>query len=120
MSEARENSEHHLLGASSEFDLDMEMLMDWNHVIELTMKRANDTVQVIPNTRDHLFMLSHPNCSDCFSMHGTSWRPDYKDPYSDAEKTIDYDFFYMMHTHSSKLIGRYWKTGVCFATPLGY
>ena len=65
-------------------------------------------------------MLNHPSCDDCFSMHGTSWKPDIKEPYSEAPVVLDYDFFYMMHTHSSKLLGRYWKTGVCFATPDGY
>ena len=38
------SSDKHHLGASAEFDIDMSMLMDWNHVIELTMKKANDTV----------------------------------------------------------------------------
>lgn len=43
----------------------MSLEFDFNHVIELTMKRANDTLNVIPDTHISHFMLVHPNCEKC-------------------------------------------------------
>ena len=77
----------------------MPLLMDWNHVIELTMNRANDTLNVIPDMRHHEFMLAHPNCDDCYVEHGTKWAPDAKKPLREKVHHMDYDFFYMMHSH---------------------
>ncbi len=31
-------------------DVTMEMLWDWNHVIDMKMTKSNDTLQVIPDT----------------------------------------------------------------------
>lgn len=92
----------------------MPMLMDWNHVVELTMKNATSTLNMIPDTRHHKFILAHPNCDDCYVEHGTKWRPDATTPLREKVYTETYDFLYMMHSHESVIKGRYWMTSMCF------
>ena len=111
---ADEESGHPMLSAPEIFDVDMPMLMDWNHIVELTMNRANSTLNVIPDTRHHKFMLAHPNCEDCFVEHGTKWAPDSHKPLREKVYTEKYDFLYMMHAHESEITARYWMTAMCF------
>jgi len=43
--------EHPMLSThGTDVDVSMEMLWDWNHVIEIKMAKSNDTLQVIPDT----------------------------------------------------------------------
>lgn len=77
----------------------MSLEFDFSHVIELSMKRANDTLKVIPDTHIGHFMLVRPNCENCTVQHGAHWEPDsYHAPASDKDLKGTFDYFYLMHS----------------------
>lgn len=93
----------------------MSLELDFNHVIELRLRHANATLNVIPDSHMNHFMLAHPNCQKCYVEHGTKWAPD-QDLLRDKVYSGTFDYFYNMHSGEATIEGRLWDTAVCFNT----
>ena len=91
----------------------MNMLWDYNHVINLKLGHASKPIQVIPSTMHEDMVLIHKQCRGCWSMHGSRWTPDVKSPLDDSTFKQKMDFMYMMHLYDAELEGKYWMLNVC-------
>ena len=94
-------------------DIKMEMLWDWNHVINLKFTNANDTIQVIPTTSMEDLVLLHKECRGCWSMHATRWDPDVNIPLGLNMTEKEVDFLYYMHLYEATIKGHYWMLNAC-------
>jgi len=74
MMQGKADEEHPVLKApAQDADVNMYMMMDWNHVIDVRLRKANQDLAIIPDMEQHDFILMHPNCTDCHSMRGSTW-----------------------------------------------
>lgn len=88
-------ADHPLLSATGEgVDVAMEMLYDWNHIVNIKLNRTAEPIQVIPSTGLQDLTLMHPNCNACYSMHGEKWVPDVHTPLGTNMTSNVIDFFY--------------------------
>ena len=106
-----------MVGAGA--DTDMYMLMDWNHVIAIDMRKSNKEIAVIVDASQDDFILMHPNCTSCHSFHGAVWAPD-GGLVPTSTKTVhkDIDFFYMTKQLRAETEGRYWSTRACLSSDM--
>ena len=97
-------------------DLTMDMLWDYNHVINLRLSNATDLIQLIPTTDMEDMMLTHNECRGCWSMHGSKWTPDVNIPLGINMTKKAIDFMYMMHFYAAEVEGHWWMLNACFNT----
>ena len=97
-------------------DVQMDLLWDWNHVINLKLSNATDSIQLIPSTDMEDMILLHNECGGCWSMTGTKWTPDMQLPIGREMTKKAVDFMYMMHIYDAKVEGHFWMLNACFNT----
>ena len=98
-------------------DMYLDLIWDWNHVINVRLHKATKSSRLIPTTGMSDMMLMHHECDKCWSMHGTKWVPDGKlknivgEDGAMTKKHIEY--FYMMHLRDVEVDGFYYIVDAC-------
>lgn len=80
-------------------DVPMQMVLDLNHVIGIKLTKANNTLMVIPDTKQQDLTLFHSRCDSCWTSTGTTWSPDVEIPLGTTLVKHTVDFSYMMHLY---------------------
>jgi hypothetical protein len=57
-------------------DAFLDLIWDWNHIINVRLHRATKASRLIPTTGMSDMLLMHHECDKCWSMHGAKWVPD--------------------------------------------
>lgn len=91
----------------------MDLLYDYNHVVDLIVTNATQTLKVIPNTAMDAITLVHDDCRRCYTYQGAEWYPDESLPMSDALVNKTFDFSYNMHLFEVETQGHFWKMNAC-------
>ena len=92
----------------------MDLLFDWNHVINIKLTDEEEPLQLIPTANMKDMILMHANCNKCWSMHGATWTPSQEAPSNAAKQSMDLSYFYMMHLYDANVQGRNYKMNACF------
>jgi len=93
--------------------MNMDMMWDFNHVVNISLTHETDDLQLIPTTAQEDLLLLHNECRGCWSRHGAKWSPDVPLPQSTdmIDKTIN--FAYMLHIYEATVSGHYWAVNAC-------
>ena len=105
--------------ANAGFEFPMDMLWDSHHYIELKVDSLEETLKVIPTTRQNALVLPHFDCGfACWSFYTHMWTPDQNTPIGGENAAeIDYEFFHytMNRVEKCDLKGQYYPVRACFA-----
>ena len=91
----------------------MDMMWDYNHVVNISLTNADDHLQLIPTTAQQDLLLLHKDCRGCWSRHGATWDPDILSPLGQTMTKKVIDFAYMMHLYEATVEGHYWFVNMC-------
>jgi|Transcript_29969 hypothetical protein len=122
--EARANGDddHPILKAAGDnneyIDAFLDLIWDWNHIINVRLHKATKTSRLIPTTGMSDMMLMHDQCDKCWSMHGAKWAPDAhlakKHGGEGAPMVKKYiEYFYMMKLRDVEVEGFYYIVDAC-------
>lgn len=95
------------------------MLWDQHHFIELKIDDNEETLKVIPTTRQNALVLPHKDCGfECFSFYSHSWTPAAALPIG-GENAVEVEYpmyhYTMNLVEKSVLKGDYYPMRACFA-----
>ena len=119
--EARDSgvTEHPLLTARADgVDVDMSLLYDYNHSVDVRLGNATDVIQLIPSTTLEDVVMMHQKCRGCWSRHGARWTPDILKSLSHNTTSFGFNFMYAMHYYHTELTGHFWKVNMCLDSKL--
>jgi hypothetical protein len=92
-------------------DVNMDMMWDLNHAIVLKTKNSEADLHLIPTTRMADIVLMHESCENCWSMHGTKWMDDWRDPVGGKNVAMTpkkFDYIHMLHVYEVEAEGHYY------------
>lgn len=92
----------------------MDLLYDFNHVVNLKMASGNDTFQLIPDTGISDTLVHHKNCNMCGNSQRKKWSS-LVPPLSKQNMTHSFDYFYLLHQWTTELTGHHYKDSICLS-----
>ena len=100
-------------------DVNMNMMWDLNHAIELKVKSSDKGLHLIPTTRMADMVVMHESCDSCWSMHNAKWTADWPEPVGGenvAFTPYTFEYIHMLHIYKAETEGHWWRMNACLNT----